>query len=154
DSGTTCGTLITTGGAQSTGTGIITGTSPTNNGGPTNTYALPPGSVAIDHGTGTGAAADDQRHFPRDATPDVGAFEFGATPPGAKLTVKKIVVGGTAVPSDFTLTVTDTTKNTVLDSSPGSSTGKQVAVPAGDSYTVTESGAQTVNYVESDSAGC
>src|SRR5262249_39329614 len=124
------------------------------NGGPSPTYALPPGSVAIDHGTGAGAAADDQRHFSRDATPDIGAYEFGATAPGAKLTVKKIVVGGTAVPSDFMLKVTDTTTNTVLDESPGSSTGKQVAVPAGDNYTVTESGAQTANYVESNSAGC
>jgi hypothetical protein len=154
DSGNSCGSLITTGGAQNTGTSVITGTSPTNNGGPTNTYALPSGSVAIDHGTGTGAAADDQRHFARDATPDIGAYEFGATAPGAKLTVKKIVVGGTAVPSDFTLTVTDTTTNTVLDSSPGSSSGHQVSLPAGDSYKVTESGAQTANYVESDSAGC
>jgi hypothetical protein len=69
------------------------------------------------------------------------------------LTVKKVVVGPGQT-SSFTLTVKDTTTNTVLDSSPGSSVGKQVSVPAGDSYTVTESGAQTTNYVESDSAGC
>src|SRR5262249_2457046 len=69
-------------------------------------------------------------------------------------TVKKAVVGGTAAASDFNLTVTDTTTNSVLDSSPGSSTGHQVAVPAGHTYTVTESGGQTGNYTESDSAGC
>jgi hypothetical protein len=153
DSGSTCGSLITTGGAQNTGTGVIAA-SALNNGGPTSTYALPNGSVAIDHGTGTGAAADDQRHFPRDATPDIGAYEFGATAPGAKVTVKKIVVGGTAVPSDFTMTVTDTTTQSVIQSFPGSTSGTQVSVPAGDSYKVTESGAQTANYVESDSPGC
>jgi hypothetical protein len=51
------------------------------------------------------------------------------------------------------LTVTDTTTNAVLDASPGSS-GHQVSVPAGHGYNVTESGAQTANYNESDSAGC
>jgi hypothetical protein len=152
DSAATCGFGSTNGSFSNTGTGVL-GTF-TNHGGPSPTYDLPPGSVAIDHGTGPGAAADDQRHFSRDATPDIGAYEFGGTAAGAKLTVKKIVVGGTAVPSDFMLTVTDTTTNTVLDSSPGSSSGKQVSVPAGDSYAVTESGAQTANYVESDSAGC
>jgi hypothetical protein len=150
DTDASCGATITTGGFSNVSAGLK---SLANNGGPSGTLALMAGSPAIDHGTGAGAAADDQRHFPRDATPDIGAFEFGAVAVGAKLTVKKIVVGGTAVPSNFTLTVTDTTTNTVLDSSPGSSTGKQVSVPAGDSYTVTESGGPP-NYVESDSAGC
>src|SRR5262249_50286965 len=72
----------------------------------------------------------------------------------ATLTVKKVVVGGSASPSDFTLKVTDTTTNTVLNSSPGSSSGHQVSVAAGHVYTVTESGAQTANYTESDSAPC
>src|SRR5262249_39053263 len=134
--------------------GVITGTSPALNGGPTNTYALPDGSVAIDNGTGTGAAADDQRHFPRDATPDIGAYEFGATAPGAKGLGKKMLVGGTPLPSDFTMTVTDTTTQTVIQSFAGSTSGTQVSVPAGDGYTVTESGAQTANYVESNSAAC
>jgi len=155
DSGTTCGPLIaSTGGFSNTGTSVIA-SSPANNGGPSTTFALPPGSVAIDNGTGVGAAVDDQRHYLRDNSPDIGAYEFGATLGGsATLTVKKVVVGGTAAPSDFTMTVTDTTTNTVLDSSPGTSSGHQVSVPAGDSYAVTESGAQTDNYVESDSAGC
>jgi alpha-tubulin suppressor-like RCC1 family protein len=68
--------------------------------------------------------------------------------------IKNVVGGGPAVPSDFILTVTDTTTNTVLDSSPGSAAGHQVPVPAGDGYAVTESGAQTANYNESNSAGC
>jgi hypothetical protein len=151
DTDATCGATITTGGFSNVSAKLA---SLANNGGPTNTLALQAGSPAIDHGTGAGAGADDQRHFARDATPDIGAYEFGATAPGAKLTVKKIVVGGSAVPSDFTLTVTDTTTNTVLDSSPGSSVGHQVSIPGGDNYKVTESGAQTADYVESDSAGC
>src|SRR5262249_45756848 len=65
-----------------------------------------------------------------------------------------IVVGGTAQSSDFTLVVTDTTTNTVLDSSPGTSSGKQVSVPAGHGYKGTESGAQTANYTQSDSSRC
>src|SRR5262249_50798914 len=71
----------------------------------------------------------------------------------AALTVKKVVVGP-GQPSAFTLTVTDTTTSAGLDASPGSSTGHVVQVPVGDSYSVTESGAQTGNYVESDGAGC
>jgi hypothetical protein len=151
DTDATCGATITTGGFSNVSAKLAP---LANNGGPSGTLALQAGSPAIDHGTGAGAAADDQRHFPRDAAPDIGAYEFGATAAGAKLTVKKIVVGGTAVPSDFTLTVTDTTTNTVLDASPGSSAGHQVSVPGGDNYKVTESGAQAANYVESDSAGC
>jgi hypothetical protein len=150
DSGTTCGATITTGGFSNVSAGL----SPlANNGGPSGTLALMAASPAIDHGTGAGAAADDQRHFTRDGSPDIGAYEFGAKPVGATLTVKKIVVGGTAQSSDFTLTVKDTTTNTTLDSSPGSPTGKQVSVPAGDTYTVTESGGPA-GYTESDSPGC
>src|SRR5262249_8241641 len=72
----------------------------------------------------------------------------------SKLTVTKIVSGGSAAASDFTMTVTDTTTNATLDAAPGSSSGQQVSVPAGHGYKVTESGAQTANYTESDSAGC
>jgi hypothetical protein len=44
-------------------------------GGPTQTFALPPGSPAIDAGTGTGAPATDQRGVSRGAAVDIGAFE-------------------------------------------------------------------------------
>src|SRR5262249_47613421 len=71
----------------------------------------------------------------------------------ATLTVTKVVVGPGS-PSDFTLAVTDTTTNTVLDSSPGSSGGHQVSVPAGDSYAVSESGPTVGDYAEASSAGC
>jgi hypothetical protein len=57
-----------------------------NNGGVTETHALPTTSVAIDHGnavgSGGGALSVDQRGYPRDigAAPDIGAFERGITP--------------------------------------------------------------------------
>jgi hypothetical protein len=49
-----------------------------DNGGPTQTHALLMGSPAIDAADPAGMVAEDQRGFMRDATPDVGAFEFGA----------------------------------------------------------------------------
>jgi hypothetical protein len=50
-----------------------------NNGGPTRTHALLPGSPAIDLGTGVGCPTIDQRGAgrPLGASCDVGAFEFG-----------------------------------------------------------------------------
>ncbi len=48
----------------------------TNNGGPTQTMALLAGSPAIN--TGGGSMSEDQRAFIRDASPDLGAYEFGA----------------------------------------------------------------------------
>jgi len=49
------------------------------NGGPTKTHALLPGSPAIDAGTSVGAPATDQRGATRVGTPDIGAYEFGAS---------------------------------------------------------------------------
>jgi hypothetical protein len=75
---------------QAPGSATITGTTTGNllgidpllgpladNGGPTRTMALLPGSPAIDAGDGTGAPANDQRGFARvvGAASDVGAFE-------------------------------------------------------------------------------
>jgi len=59
-----------------------------NNGGPTRTHAILPGSPAIDAGDNDGAPNQDQRgvHRPHDgdgdaqAVTDVGAFEFGGVP--------------------------------------------------------------------------
>ncbi len=50
-----------------------------DNGGPTLTMALPPGSPAIDAGDTVLAPATDQRGFPRPAglAADIGAFEYG-----------------------------------------------------------------------------
>ena len=51
-----------------------------NNGGPTLTMALLPGSSAIDGGDDTAASAEDQRGLPRPIGPavDIGAFEYGS----------------------------------------------------------------------------
>ena len=53
-----------------------------NNGGPTQTHALLPGSPAINAGTSTGAPATDQRGVsrPQGAAVDIGAFELIANP--------------------------------------------------------------------------
>lgn len=69
--------------------GICAGTCPTfpytgnpllsalaDNGGSTHTMALLSGSPAID--AGGGGMSEDQREFDRDASPDLGAYEFGA----------------------------------------------------------------------------
>ena len=47
-----------------------------DNGGPTPTHALTLGSQAIDNGTASGAPAADQRGVTRDASPDIGAYEY------------------------------------------------------------------------------
>ena len=71
-----------------TGTGSLTNIDPklgplTNNGGPTLTMALLPGSPAIDAGDTSAAPVTDQRGFPRPAgsAADIGAFEYGSTLP-------------------------------------------------------------------------
>ena len=51
-----------------------------DNGGPTLTHALASDSPAIGAANTAAAPAMDQRGFDRDAAPDAGAFEFGATP--------------------------------------------------------------------------
>ena len=54
-----------------------------DNGGPTLTMALLPGSPAIDAGDTSLAPATDQRGFPRPAglAADIGAFEYGSVMP-------------------------------------------------------------------------
>jgi uncharacterized protein (UPF0333 family) len=73
DSGSTC---------SFSGPGDLSNTDPklgplANNGGPTQTHALLPGSPAIDAGTNTGCPATDQRGVPRPqgAACDIGAYE-------------------------------------------------------------------------------
>jgi hypothetical protein len=50
---------------------------PAWNGGASQTMALAPTSLARDGGTAAGAPLIDQRGMPRDATPDLGAYEIG-----------------------------------------------------------------------------
>ena len=52
----------------------------TDNGGPTLTHALQPGSPAINRGD-PAAPPEDQRGYGRLGVPDVGAFEFNGVPP-------------------------------------------------------------------------
>lgn len=54
-----------------------------NNGGPTPTLALLPGSPAIDEGAAPGAPATDQRGIirPQGTSPDIGAYEFQFSTP-------------------------------------------------------------------------
>ena len=47
-----------------------------NNGGPTQSHKLLIGSAAINAGTNTGAPVTDQRGFTRDASTDIGAYEY------------------------------------------------------------------------------
>ena len=51
-----------------------------DNGGPTLTHALQPGSPAINRGD-PAAPRQDQRGYSRLGVPDVGAFEFNGIPP-------------------------------------------------------------------------
>jgi hypothetical protein len=82
-----------------------------DNGGPTETMAIADTSPAIDMGdTGTSLGpvpAIDQRSLPRDARPDVGAYEQGAQlppPTFSSLSDMGIQIGGAADGQDFTLT--------------------------------------------------
>jgi hypothetical protein len=86
--GTTCGPMPNTLIASNTPAGGDSFTDPklvplADNGGPTLTMALLPGSPAIDAGNPSLAPATDQRGFPRPAgtAPDIGAFEYGSVMP-------------------------------------------------------------------------
>jgi hypothetical protein len=73
------GTVFNSGGATFTGSGIVFANpllAPlADNGGPTQTMALLPGSPALNAGVATGAPVVDQRGAARDGAPDLGAFE-------------------------------------------------------------------------------
>jgi len=58
----------------------------TNNGGPTETHALLPGSVAINGGTDCPLETDQRRFARDDRICDSGSFEFGGGPPSLTLT--------------------------------------------------------------------
>jgi len=76
----------------------------TDNGGPTQTFALLPGSPAINAGDDTTAFWRDQRGYVRNGTSDIGAYEVGGTVPVARLanistrakclTNDKVLIGG------------------------------------------------------------
>jgi predicted outer membrane repeat protein len=70
-----------------------------DNGGPTQTMALLPGSPAIGQGNSANSLATDQRGYLRDATPDIGAFELNGVPPSPEMDLRQgmtaIADGGT-----------------------------------------------------------
>ncbi len=93
------GNLASDASCSLTGPGDLPSTNPSlgplqDNGGPTNTHALPSGSPAVDAGLGAGAPATDQRGIarPKDgngdsiAVVDIGAFELD---PSANLSLTK-----------------------------------------------------------------
>jgi CSLREA domain-containing protein len=91
-----------------------------DNGGPTNTHALLPGSAALDAGTAAGCPASDQRGTarPKGSACDSGAFEWDpAATSGATFTVPILldVVGGTGAhfTSELTLANRGTTAASV-----------------------------------------
>ncbi len=60
-----------------------------DNGGPTLTAALAPGSPAIDHGDDTVCLPEDQRHLARSGQCDIGAYEYEARAPVAALNARR-----------------------------------------------------------------
>jgi hypothetical protein len=69
-----------------------------NNGGPTPTIALLPGSPAISAGSNAPGLTTDQRGFGRKSPPDLGAFEFNGVPPAV---VPPPVVPDRAIAADL-----------------------------------------------------
>ena len=84
-----------------------------DNGGPTLTMALLPGSPAIDAGDTTAAPPTDQRGFPRPAgsAADIGAFEYGSVPapqvstlPATGVSANSATLNGTVNPNGWPTT--------------------------------------------------
>lgn len=102
DGDNTCGLLTSL--ADLPGVGPLLGPLQ-ENGGLTRTHALLSGSPAIDAGNDGTAPDMDQRHFERVGVSDIGAFEFGALPPGpARIDISlsgfhfgEVLVGGTSL---------------------------------------------------------
>ena len=95
-------------------TGNITGADPmlgplADNGGLTQTHALLPGSPAIDAVGPVLCPASDQRGAPRLAPCDMGAFEFGTTPPAGPAGRAYVVNNASG-----TISVINTANNTVV----------------------------------------
>jgi hypothetical protein len=118
--GTTCSALVNTLIASNTPAGGDTFPDPklgplADNGGPTLTMALLPGSPAIDAGNTSLAPATDQRGFPRPAgqAADLGAFEYGSvmlgppqvsTLPATGVSTNSATLNGTVNPVGWSTT--------------------------------------------------
>jgi CSLREA domain-containing protein len=77
----TCTTFVQGTDKNNTAAGINTALA--ENGGLTRTHGLQAGSAAINAGNAATCLVTDQRGFARQGTCDIGAFEFGGTPPAA-----------------------------------------------------------------------
>src|SRR6266571_3894603 len=146
DSGNTCGLTFL---------GDLINTDPLlgplqNNGGQTDTHALPAGSPAIDAGTNTGCPATDQRGVARpfdgngDGTPvcDIGAYEFNLPPPASADLSLAMTVDNPAPNVGGTITFTLTVRNAGPDNATGIAATD--LLPAGYTY-AGDSGSGTYN---------
>ncbi len=134
-----------------------------DNGGPTLTRALLAGSPAINTGSATGAPVIDQRGYLRDATVDIGAYEYNGTDPSPNTAPVITSNGGGATasvsvaentPAVTTVTSSDIDGGTAVYSISGgtdaakfsinSSTGVLSFVAAPDYETPTDAGADNV----------
>jgi hypothetical protein len=113
EDGTSCGFGAT--GDQSSTNPSLVGTSPADNGGPTQTFALMPGSLAIDAGSAFGFSVDQRgEQRPRILTgitnngdgSDIGAYEVQTTTASPKDIDFGSVATGTSTPAQ-TVTVTN-----------------------------------------------
>jgi CSLREA domain-containing protein len=148
-------TLVQDNSCALTGTGDIQGVNPglgalANNGGPTDTRAIGPTSLAINRGAQ--CQTTDQRGVarPQGGACDIGAFEYVAP----RLTVIKRVVndqGGTQGPADFSVHVRAGATDVAGSPQPGTASGRTYTLAPG-AYTVAEDA--DGRYVASFSGGC
>ncbi|WP_158520982.1 choice-of-anchor Q domain-containing protein [Fuerstiella marisgermanici] len=141
------GNAVSSFGVGSDLTGVAAGLGPlANNGGPTFTHALQPGSLAIGTGDTSPVPTTDQRGtgFSRlvGANVDIGAFELQATNPSVTLSVDNANIPEAAGVATFAATLSDISGETVTvdlglsGTATGSGTdynasGLQIVIPAG-----------------------
>jgi hypothetical protein len=124
-----------------------------DNGGPTQTMALLPGSPAIDAGrTGTGIPSTDQRGLPRGARPDIGAFEVQGPTLNPNQATVSVNLGKTATTTG-TFDDTGRTSTVTLTASLGTVTKGAAAGTWSWSYAPTASGLTTVTITATDATG-
>jgi hypothetical protein len=145
------GGLVNGGSGNQVGVAIVGLGTLADNGGPTQTIALLPGSPAIDTGSNAyvPAGATDQRGLSRIAngTVDIGAFEVQPAPTASMLTVTGLPASATAgVPTTFTVTARDAAGTAV----PGyrgtvhfSSSDGKASLPADYTFAMGDNGVHT-----------
>jgi CSLREA domain-containing protein len=126
-----------------------------DNGGPTETMALPTGSPAIGAADPALAPATDQRGFARDAHPDIGAFEFVQGPTLTQSLASVTVPEGSPATNAGTFNDTLGRAGVTLTASLGTVTEDAAAGTWNWSYTPADgpSGPTTVTITASDDSG-